>query len=191
MTVRGVSQRLGEYFYESKLFFNIQKQQTMNTIAKKLVKTAGRYVTTEHVDTLIRNYKKERWMQNSERMGTEDTLGIWFSADELEEFIQTAKLHGADGIRLCFGVYGENAPRKGMEGRQTIALVATSSDEENVIGKDVYIENKGKTDLLAYNAGIPWPTPVIPPTTPGTTVTLKADEVGALMVAGKDGLTII
>lgn len=165
----------------------------MNTTEKKLVKAAGKYVTTEHVDTLIRNYKTDRWMQNSEKLGKEDTLGIWFSADELEEFIQTAKFHGADGIRLCFGVYGENAPRKGMEGRQTIALVATSSEENNVIGKDVYVDNNEGSGLLAYNAGMPFG-PITSPSTPpppGITITLKADEVGTLMVAGKDGLTII
>jgi len=162
----------------------------MRTIDQKTVK-AGKYVGTEHVDTLIRNYKKDRWMQNSERMGKEDTLGIWFSIDELEEFMQTAKLHGADGIRLCFGVYGENAPRKGMEGRQTIALVATGSDGENAIGNDVYVRENGKTGLLAYNAGMPfWPF-TSPTTPPATTVTLKADEIGSLMVADKDGLTII
>jgi len=157
----------------------------MSTIDKKSL-TVGKYVGTEHVDTLIRNYKKERWLQNSERLGKEDSLGIWFSADELEEFIQTAKQHGADGIRLCFGVYGENAPRPGMEGKQTIAFIATSSEQEGsntTVHKDVYIKEDGKKGLLAYNAGamFPW---VIPPST--TTM-----EVGALMVAGKDGLSII
>ena len=166
----------------------------MSTIEKKAVK-AGRYVNTEHVDTLIRNYKKDRWMQNSERMGKEDTLGIWFSIDELEEFMQTAKLHGADGIRLCFGVYGEKASRKGMEGRQTIALVATTADEENTaypIGKDVYTQRNGVSSLLAYNSGIPWP--FINPTgpvPPSSTTMSKALEVGALMVADENGLTII
>jgi len=157
----------------------------MNTIEQKLVKATGKYVTTEHVDSLIRNYKKERWLQNSEKLDKADTIGVWFSADELEEFIRTAKFHGADGIRLCFGVYGENASRKGLDGHQTIALVATSSEEENVMGKDVYVENNGRSQLLAYNSAMPvWPT--VPPHT-----VLKADEVGTLMVADKNGLTII
>jgi hypothetical protein len=190
MVVCVVSQRLGEYFYESKLFFKIQTQQTMNTIEKKSLKV-GKYVNTEHVDNLIRNYKKDRWIQNSENLGKQDTLGVWFSAEELEEFIQTARMHGADGIRICFGVYGANAPRKGTEGCQTVALVATSSNEESFIGDDVYVENNGKAGLLAYNTAFPlWPiTPTV--TTPTTTTILKANEVGTMMTAGKDGLMII
>lgn len=161
----------------------------MSTIEKKSLKV-GKYVNTEHVDTLIRNYKKERWMQNSEKLGKEDALGIWFSADELEEFIQTAKLHGADGIRICFGVYGENAPKKEMQGRQTIALIATSSEGEDMIGDDIYVDNNGKTEVLAYNTGQMFP--FIPPgTTPPSTNVLKADKAGSLMIAGKDGLRVI
>jgi hypothetical protein len=41
----------------------------MSTIEKKAVKV-GKYVNTEHVDNLIRNYKKDRWMQNSEKLGS-------------------------------------------------------------------------------------------------------------------------
>jgi len=168
----------------------------MNTIEQKLVKATGRYVTTEHVDSLIRNYKKERWMQNSQRIGKEDTLGIWFSTDELEEFIQTAKLHGADGIRIAFGVYGENAPRKESAGRQTVALVATCSEETTTDApafRDLYVETNGVTNLMAYNVGFPLINPSTPPP-PGTTttITLGGDQLGTLMVADKDkGLMIL
>jgi len=159
----------------------------MNTSEKKLVKTVGKYVTTEHVDNLIRNYKKERWMQNSERIGKEDTLSLWWTADELEEFIQTAKVHGADGIRVCFGVYGEKGGRPGMEGKMTIALVATAGEMDeagNMAPKDIYIERDGSHTVLAYNLGFP-PNPTNP--VPPTTITL-----GALMVADKEkGLHVI
>jgi hypothetical protein len=145
----------------------------MNTIEKKSVRV-GKYVNAEHVDTLIRNYKKQRWMQNSERIGKEDTLGVWFSAEELEEFIQTARAKGADGIRLCFGVYGEKAPRPGMEGRQTVALVATHNEQENPdapVHQDMYVERNGKNELLAYNVGFPFP---LPATTPPTGVSMSS-----------------
>jgi hypothetical protein len=185
--LRAVSQRLGEYFYGSKLFFNIQTRQTMNTIEKKLVKASGRYVTTEHVDTLIRNYKKERWLQNSERIEKEDTLNLWLSVEELEEFLQTSKMNGADGVRVCFGVYGgeARAPKPEMVGKQTVAFVATSSEADeagNLMHNDVYVERGGSASLLAYNMIVPNPT--IPPT---TTITL-----GAMMVADKEkGLHMI
>jgi len=162
----------------------------MNTIEKKLVKTAGRYVTTEHVDSLIRNYKKDRWMQNSERLGKEDTLNLWLSVEELEEFIQTSKMNGADGIRVCFGVYGENAkaPRPEMVGKQTVAFVATSSEVNNEglpVENEVYVERDGKPSILAYNM-IVYPGPTTPPP-PGVFTML-----GNLMVADKDkGLQVI
>jgi hypothetical protein len=163
----------------------------MNTIEKKLVKAAGRYVTTEHVDALIRNYKTDRWMQNSERIGKEDTLGVWLSIEELEEFIQTAKMNGADGIRACFGVYGGNARsfRPGMEGRQTIAMVATSGEPEQA--REIYIEKDGQTSILAYNQNFPFGNPTSPttPPAPGTTITLG---LGNVMIADKEkGLQVI
>jgi len=158
----------------------------MSTIEKKSVQS-GKYVNTEHVDTLIRNYKKERWMQNSERIGKEDTLGLWLTVDELEEFIQTAKIHGANGIRLCFGVYGEKGGRPGMEGKQTVALVATSSegdDPRNMIHNDIYIDRDDSSTLLAYNVLYPGG-----PTIPPTTITMG---LGAVMMADKEkGLHMI
>ncbi|MBN9382887.1 MAG: hypothetical protein J0H74_19125 [Chitinophagaceae bacterium] len=161
----------------------------MNTIEQKLVKASGKYVTTEHVDTLIRNYKKERWLQNSERIGKEDTLGLWLTTDELEEFIQTAKLHGANSIRVCFGVYGEKGGRPGMEGKQTVALVAASGegdDPRSMVFNDVYVERNGSSSLLAYNVLYPETTPTGPVNNPPH-ITL-----GAMMVADKEkGLHVI
>jgi hypothetical protein len=50
----------------------------MLTIEKKSL-NVGKFVTTEHVDSVIRNYKQERWIQNSERLGKEDSLSAWWS----------------------------------------------------------------------------------------------------------------
>ncbi|MEI9944099.1 MAG: hypothetical protein WDN26_07715 [Chitinophagaceae bacterium] len=47
----------------------------MLTIEKKAVK-AGKLVNTKHVDTVIKNYKQERWVQNSQRLGKEDSLSV-------------------------------------------------------------------------------------------------------------------
>jgi hypothetical protein len=154
---------------------------TISTIEKNVV-GVGKYVGTEHVDSLIRNYKKERWIQNSERIGKEDTLGIWLTTAELENFIETAKLHGADGIRLYFGVYGKNQGRPGMEGRQTVAFVATRSEEEadQVVHRDLYVERGGEKGLVAYNMW-PWTTP---PSTAGA-------SLGIAIVSDKDNNQIV
>lgn len=155
---------------------------TIGTIEKKTVQV-GKYVGTEHVDTLIRNYKKERWIQNSERLGKNDSLGVWLTIDELEEFVQTARLHGADGVRLYFGVYGETGARPGMEGKQTVAFVATRSEEvaDKVVNKNLYVERGGVKGLLAYNMFPPFP---IPPTTGGGSlgVTIVADKENRMIV---------
>lgn len=100
----------------------------MSTIEKKSV-TAGKYVSAEHLDALISNYKRERWIHNSDRMGEEDSMGVYFSLEGLEEFIRSAKESGAEGINVYFGVYGGKAHRPEMEGKQTVALVATRSEE--------------------------------------------------------------
>jgi hypothetical protein len=166
----------------------------MSTIDKKVVKAAGRYVTTEHVDALIRNYKKDRWLQNSERIGKEDTLSLWLTTDELEEFIQTSKMYGADGIRVCFGVYGENAraPRPHMVGMQTVAFVATTSEIDstgNPVQKDIYVEKDGDTSVLAYNQVI-FP---FPATSPGTVPPPSYITMGSMMVVTdkEKGLQVI
>ena len=158
----------------------------MTTIEQKVVK-AGKYVSTEHVDSIIRNYKKERWIQNSDLIGKEDTLGVWLTADELEEYVQTAKRLGADGIRLCFGVYGETGCRPGMEGKQTVAFVATKSVEEadQIVHRDLYAEKGGQKTLVAYNM-FP-PLPIVPPTTGSALnhtlgVTLVSDKQNTMRV---------
>ena len=71
---------------------------------KKSVKV-GKRVNTDHVNAAIRNYKQERWVHNSKRLGKEDSLSVWYSLEELEEFLATSKAHGGDGIRLYFGAY--------------------------------------------------------------------------------------
>ena len=62
----------------------------MLTIQKKSLKV-GKFVNTEHVDTVIRNYKQERWVHNTERLGKEDSLSVWHSIEELEELIAKPK----------------------------------------------------------------------------------------------------
>jgi len=125
----------------------------MLTIQKKSVKV-GKYVNTEHVDSVIKNYKKERWVHNSERLGKEDSLSAWYSVDELEEFLANAKEHGADGVRLYFGAYDKDyAVQPLYAGRQTIVLVATKQKEtENGnVNKDIYINTENQASILAYN----------------------------------------
>ena len=127
----------------------------MRTIEKKSLKV-GKYVNNDHVDSVIRTYKQERWVNNSNHIGKADSLSSWYSVEELEEFLETVKMNGGDGVRFYFGAYPADFTGKpDYAGRQTIVLVATRSKEENgdLVHKDMYITEKGNPVALAYNMG--------------------------------------
>lgn len=159
----------------------------MTTIQKKSLKV-GRQVNTKHVDTVIKNYKQERWVHNSKRLGKEDSLSVWYSIEELEEFIAKSKEHGADGIKMYFGAYDKDYKDQPLyAGRQTIALVATKHKEtrKGASNKDVYITaENGATTILAWNAGTLCP--------PYCGTKDDYDDVGITIVdKGEDGLAIV
>ena len=162
----------------------------MLTIEKKSLRV-GKYVDTKYVDTVIRNYKQERWVQNSERIGKEDSLSGWYSIGELEEFIAKIKELGADGIRYYYGVYSSDfADRPEYADRQTIVLVATKRKETamGTADKDIYISTEKGTEILAYNFSSQ-----CPPTCGKTTG--DGDDWGGIGVTivdrGEKGLTVI
>lgn len=127
----------------------------MTTIEKKSVK-AGKYVDTNHVNTLVSNYKKTRWAQSSDRMGKDDSLSVWYSIEELEEFLLKAKESGADGIRMHFGVYPSNFAKKPeVSDLQTIVMVANATSETvtGKVEKNIFVQTENGKQLLAYNFG--------------------------------------
>jgi hypothetical protein len=170
----------------------------MTTIEKKSLKV-GRFVDTNHVDTVIRNYKRERWVHNSEHIGKEDSLSVWYSVEDLEAFIEKIKTHGGDGVRMYFGAYPENFDKKPeYSSRQTIVMVATRSKDTDagIANKDLYV-NPGQ--ILAYNVGT-----ICPPTCnngggtskpSGSPDSPSGDDWGGIGVTivdrGPKGLTIL
>lgn len=127
----------------------------MVTIQKKSLKV-GKQVDTKHVDNAIRNYKQERWIDNSRRLGKEDSLSVWYSIEELEEFIALSKEHGADGVKLYFGAYDKDYAKQPLyAGRQTIVIVATKHKDtiDGHTNKDIYIQTEKGSSILAYNMG--------------------------------------
>ncbi len=158
----------------------------MLEVQKKSVKV-GKLVDTAHVDTVIRNYKQERWAHNSKRLGKEDSLSVWYSVEELEEFFEKVKENGGDGIRMYFGAYKEDYKEQPLyAGRQTVVLVATKEREtlKGEANKDLYINTEKGTSILAYNAG-----KLCPP----FCIELGGgyDEIGITIIdKGNDGLVV-
>ena len=158
----------------------------MTTIQKKSLKV-GKQVNTKHVDTVIKNYKRERWVHNSKRLGKEDSLSVWYSIEELEEFMAMAKAQGGDGIRLYFGAYDQDHKDNPVfSGRQTVALVATKhkTSRKGESNKDIYITTENGSSILAWNAGH-----ICPPYC-GTKDDF--DDLGITIVdKGEEGLAIV
>lgn len=128
--------------------------QTLTTISE--APKRGKLVNTQHVNELVGNYKKERWIQNSQKLGKVDSLSTWYGLDELQSFLQLARQHQADGIKMYYGVYGndfEGDPE--LRGRQTVVLVATKQKTVggNIVNKEIYLHKDGKPEILAFNFG--------------------------------------
>lgn len=158
----------------------------MVDIQKKSVKV-GKLVDTKHVDDAIRTYKKERWVHNSNRLGKEDSLSVWYSVDELEEFFMKVKESGGDGIRMYFGAYKEDYKEQPLyAGRQTVVLVATKQKDSlnGEVNKDLYIHTDKGNSILAYNAG-----KLCPPFCIGHGG--KFDEIGITIIdKGNEGIIV-
>ena len=165
----------------------------MSTIEKKSLK-AGKYVDREHVDSVVRTYKQERWKYNTERLGKADSLSVWYSVEELEEYLNYVKEYGADGVRFYFGAYPEDFQKvPEYAGRQTIVMVGTKNvnNGDRRANKDLYIGDGKEQKLLAYNIGALCPpychdTPT-KPTTDGMSL-----QVGVTIIdQGDKGLSVI
>jgi hypothetical protein len=128
--------------------------------ASKIMK-AGKFVNDKHVTMLRDNYKENRWKANSERLGKMDSLSVWYSLEELKQYIETAETAGADGIRVYFGVYPSSFPENILlEDRQTIVFVATqqkSGETGKTENKDLYVSTPQGAEIVAFNFGLPCP----------------------------------
>ena len=162
------------------------------------VKKSGKFVGSKHVDSLLANYKKERWAQNSRHIGKEDSLSVWYSIEEMEGFLAAARANGADGVKMYFGVYtADTAKEVSYEARQTIVMVASKTkalEDGSCIDKSVYYASNGaKPEILAYNSGrICPPTCGTPP--PGDTSEITGfdwDNMGILIDRKDDGMSVM
>ena len=135
----------------------LTQTKTATISTKRITPKSGELVSTQHAESLISNYKKSRWAQNSDRLGQKDSTSVWYSVEELEGFLAMVKQAGGDGIKMNFGVYADNyeaVPENA--GKQTVVLVATKTREKENGGiavKNLYINTNKGTSLLAFNKG--------------------------------------
>lgn len=110
----------------------------MNTIEKKSVR-AGKFLNNQQVSSFLANYKKNRWVDNSEKIGKEDSLTAWCSIEELESLIEKVKINGGNGVRICFAAYAEDhTEHSELAGRQTVVMVGTRQGKSENTNKDLY-----------------------------------------------------
>jgi hypothetical protein len=162
--------------------------------AKKSSISVGKYVDTKHVDTVIREYKHERWAQNSERIGKEDSLSAWWSIEEIEGFLAHAKDNGADGLKMYFAAYPKDYTEQPLyAGRQTLVMVATKSKETEagIVNKDIYTTSDQGPNILAYNMSKLCP-PMCRPEGPGISADDADFGLGLTIIdRGEKGLTVV
>lgn len=160
----------------------------MRTIEKKSV-SVGKFASKQEVDTLIRGYKQERWVANSEHLGKDDALSGWFTVEELEQYIETVKMHGGNGVRFHFGIFPEGyGGDPEFAGRQTFVMVGTrSKDATYHTSKELRVSDGNQMAPVAYFGAVPCPAFC------GELGLLgEALSLGTALVEGKDqGMSVI
>lgn len=119
-------------------------------------RAVGKFLSTSEANHLIRTYKQERWIHNTERINKEDSLSCWWTIEEMQNFIEIAKQNGADGLKFYFGAYDKKyAEVPEYQERQTLVMVATkeSKTDTGIRNKDIYVNTQNGKNILAFNKG--------------------------------------
>ena len=129
----------------------------MNTIAKKSV-NAAKFVSKDEMNVMTSAYKQDRWAANTEVLGRADSLSIWYTVEELENFLENVKANGGNGVRIHFGVYPEGYRKPELVGMQTVVLVANRSKDGSLENaKELMVNTNGRPGILALDGPIPCP----------------------------------
>ncbi|MBZ4035229.1 hypothetical protein K6T82_10650 [Flavobacterium sp. 17A] len=98
-------------------------------------------ITKEFAKQLNVNYNNKRASLTAKKAQKEDANAIWYSLEELENYIHYIKTNGAkdgynvDGIRFYFGVYPDDEKHGEKAGLTTLFLVPTGKKIENNTAK--------------------------------------------------------
>lgn len=98
-------------------------------------------ITKEFARQLNVNYNNKKASLTAKKPQKEDANAIWYSLEELENYIHYIKTNGAkdgynvDGIRFYFGVYPDDEKHGEKAGLTTLFLVPTGKKIENNTAK--------------------------------------------------------
>lgn len=98
-------------------------------------------ITKEFARQLNVNYNTKKASLTSKKAQKEDANAIWYSLEELENYIHYIKTNGAkdgynvDGIRFYFGVYPDDEKHGEKAGLTTLFLVPTGKQAETSTAK--------------------------------------------------------
>lgn len=94
-------------------------------------------ITKEFARQLNVNYNNKRASLTAKKAEKEDANAIWYSLEELENYIHYIKTNGTkdgynvDGIRFYFGVYPDDEKHGEKAGLTTLFLVPTGKKIDN------------------------------------------------------------
>jgi len=111
-------------------------------------------ITLEKARELNKNYNDTRAGLHQQKLGKEDANAVWYSLQELENYIAYIKRQGiekgfdVDGIRLYMGVYP--ATEEASKAGYTTIFLAPTGLAKNV--QKQATNTGGSPDILAINA---------------------------------------
>jgi len=114
-------------------------------------------ISLEKARELNENYNETRARLHQEKMGKEDANAVWYSLEELENYIAyikklgTEKGYVVDGIRLYMGVYSD-AEEHSKAGYSTIFLSPTGQRSTGENQQKKAANKEGSSDILEINA---------------------------------------
>lgn len=114
-------------------------------------------ISLEKAKELNENYNETRARLHQEKMGKEDANAVWYSLEELENYIAYVKKQGAekgyvvDGIRLYMGVYS-TTEAESKAGYSTIFLAPTGQQSKGGSQQKSATNKEGSPDILEINA---------------------------------------
>ena len=157
---------------------------------QKISVRTGSDASSGQAANLIREYKKTRWSPNSERIGKPDTLSVWYSIEDMENFLALTKSKGGDGVRFYFAAYPvEYGSKPEYAGRQTLAMVGTRSKTTEtgaIANKDIYYSRNGQLKILSGSNPVGCPPVCNPPSEGGM------GDLGITIIdRGEKGMEII